>query len=52
MKYKEMMKNYYGEVYNISELLKKNLLLSSFTVAIKFLKSGICARVKLIFIPS
>ena len=23
MKYKEMMKNYYGEVYNISELLKK-----------------------------
>ena len=22
MKYKEMMKNYYGEVYNISELLK------------------------------
>ena len=23
MKYKEMMKSYYGEVYNISELLKK-----------------------------
>ena len=23
MKYKEMMKNYYGEVYNISELLNK-----------------------------